>query len=78
MALSGPILTICVLTVWRYTDNTHTEIRALDGKIEGLDRKFDAKFDTLITLLIGMKGEIGEVKGQMTSVQSQSHTHTTP
>ena len=41
-ALVGPILTIFVLTVWRYTDNTYAEIHALDGKIEGLDRKFDA------------------------------------
>lgn len=45
-------------------------IDALDAKIERLN--------TLLTEnLIEMKGEIGEVKGRMTNIQSHAHTHTT-
>ena len=43
-----------------------------------LSSRIDALTKLLTDNLIAMKGEIGEVKGQLTSVQSQAHTHTTP
>ena len=50
----------------------------LANRIDALDAKIE-RLNTLLTEnLIEMKGEIGEVKGQMTSVQSHAHTHTTP
>ena len=50
----------------------------LANRIDALDAKID-RLNTLLTdNLITMKGEIGEVKGRMASVQSQAHTHTTP
>ena len=50
----------------------------LANRIDALDAKIE-RLNTLLTEnLIAMKGEIGEVKGQMTSVQSHAHTHTTP
>ena len=72
IALAAPVLTIAVLTVWRYTDNTESEFRAITEKVDRLDAKFDAKFDDLNKLLtdnlLEMKGDIGELKGQ-------THTH---
>ena len=43
-----------------------------------LSSRIDVPSKLLTDNLIKMKGEISEVKGQMTSVQSQAHTHTTP
>lgn len=53
----------------------NSRIDTLDGRIDGLNAKFDAKFDALDKLLtdnlIALNRDIGELKGA-------AHTHTTP
>lgn len=58
--LAGPILTLIVLSIWRYRDTTGERINVLD-------KKFETKFDTLSKLLtenlITLSKDVGELKG---------------
>ena len=45
-------------------------------RADKIDRRFDDLTKLLTENLIEMKGDLGEVKGEIKSVQGQSHTHT--
>ena len=75
VAAVSPVLTIAVLMIWRYTDNTAEALQRLDTDIQAarqdLSRDIKETNKLLTDNLIELSGDVGSLK-------ATSHTHTQP